>query len=80
MEIVVSVRAKKLTNAKAIKALRHNLREPGSIKAKRGEEVYIKVDKISDNRTFIYWKDLLSDVRYFMEMEFVGKKKHRRSV
>lgn len=74
MEIVVSVRAKKLTNAKAIKALRHNLREPGSIKAKRGEEVYIKVDKISDNRTFIYWKDLLSDVRYFREMEFVGKK------
>ena len=74
MEIVVSVRAKKLTNVKAIKALRHNLREPGSIKAKRGEEVYIKVDKISDNRTFIYWKDLLSDVRYFREMEFVGKK------
>lgn len=74
MEIVVSVRAKKLTNAKAIKALRHNLREPGSIKAKRGEEAYIKVDKISDNRTFIYWKDLLSDVRYFREMEFVGKK------
>lgn len=74
MEIVVSVRAKKLTNVQALKALRHNLREPGSIKAKRAEEVYIKVDKISDNRTFIYWKDLLSDVRYFREMEFVGKK------
>lgn len=54
MKIVISVRAKKLTNAKAIKALRHNLREPDSIKAKRGEEVYIKVDKISNNRTFIY--------------------------
>lgn len=74
MKIVVSVRAKKLTNAQALKALRHNLREPNSIRAKRGEEVYINVDKISGNRTFIYWKDLLSDVRYFREMEFVGKK------
>lgn len=74
MKIVVSVRAKKLTNAQALKALRHNLREPGSIRAKKGEEVYIDVNKISDNRTFIYWKDLLSDVRYFREMEFVGKK------
>ena len=54
MKIVISVRAKKPTNARAIKALRHNLREPDSIKAKRGEEVYIKVAKISDNRTFIY--------------------------
>ena len=74
MKIVISVRAKKLTNAQALKALRHNLREPGSTRAKKGEEVYIKINKISNNRTFIYWKDLLSDVRYFRKMEFVGKK------